>query len=61
MKAAVVPKVGGKWEVREIPMSLIVTAGCVPVQRGETRPGDGVWFSLVENHWHGAGGVSNGR
>jgi hypothetical protein len=26
MKAAVVPKVGGKWEVREIPMSLIVTA-----------------------------------
>jgi hypothetical protein len=46
---------------REIPMSLIVTAGCVPVQRGETRPGDGVWFSLVENHWHGAGGVSNGR
>jgi hypothetical protein len=61
MRAALVPKVGGKWEVREIPMSLIVTADCVPVQRGETRPGDVVWFSLVENHWHGAGGVSNGK
>jgi hypothetical protein len=38
MKAAVVPKVGGKWKVREIPMSLIVTAGCVRYSAGRPDP-----------------------
>jgi hypothetical protein len=35
MKAAVVPKIGRKFQITEILMLLIVTAGCVLVQRGE--------------------------
>ena len=39
--------------------TLIVTAGCGWVQREggpieEIRPGDVVWFSPGEKHWHGA-------
>jgi quercetin dioxygenase-like cupin family protein len=39
--------------------ALIVTAGCGWVQREggpveEIRPGDVVWFSPGEKHWHGA-------
>ncbi len=39
--------------------TLIVTAGCGLVQRWggpieEIRPGDVVWISPGEKHWHGA-------
>jgi quercetin dioxygenase-like cupin family protein len=39
--------------------TLIVQAGCGRVQRWdgrieEIRPGDVVWFSPGEKHWHGA-------
>jgi quercetin dioxygenase-like cupin family protein len=39
--------------------TLIATAGCGWVQREgsqveEIRPGDVVWFSPGEKHWHGA-------
>ena len=39
--------------------TLIVTAGCGQAQRWggpieEIRPGDVVWFSPGEKHWHGA-------
>jgi len=39
--------------------TLIITAGCGWVQREggpieEIRPGDVVWFSSGEKHWHGA-------
>jgi hypothetical protein len=37
MKAVVVLRLGGKWKGREILMSLIMTAGCVLVQRREIR------------------------
>ena len=38
---------------------MIVTAGCGRAQRvggpiEEIRPGDIVWFSPGEKHWHGA-------
>ena len=38
---------------------MIVTTGCGRVQREggpieEIRPGDVVWFSPGEKHWHGA-------
>ncbi len=38
---------------------MIVTAGCGFVQRWngpieEIRPGDVIWFSPGEKHWHGA-------
>jgi quercetin dioxygenase-like cupin family protein len=38
--------------------TLVVTAGCGLVQRWggpieEIRPGDVVWFSPGEKHWHG--------
>jgi quercetin dioxygenase-like cupin family protein len=41
------------------PETLIVTAGCGRAQRWggpveEIRPGDVVWFSPGEKHWHGA-------
>ena len=47
------------WHTHPLGQSLIVTAGCGWVQREdgpveEIRPGDVVWFSPGEKHWHGA-------
>jgi quercetin dioxygenase-like cupin family protein len=48
------------WHTHPLGQTLIVTAGCGRVQREggqieEIRPGDVVWFSPGEKHWHGAG------
>lgn len=47
------------WHSHPLGQTLIVTAGCGlaqgwggPVQ--QIRPGDVVWFSAGEKHWHGA-------
>jgi quercetin dioxygenase-like cupin family protein len=47
------------WHTHPLGQTLIVTAGCGWVQRDggpveEIRPGDVVWFSPGERHWHGA-------
>ena len=47
------------WHMHPLGQMLIVTAGCGWVQRlggaiEEVRPGDVVWFSPGEKHWHGA-------
>jgi quercetin dioxygenase-like cupin family protein len=47
------------WHTHPLGQTLIVTAGCGRVQRWggpieEIRPGDVVWFSPSEKHWHGA-------
>ena len=47
------------WHTHPLGQSLIVTAGCGLVQRWggpieEIRPGDVVWISPGEKHWHGA-------
>ena len=47
------------WHTHPLGQTLIVTAGCGWVQREggpveEIRPGDVVWFSPNEKHWHGA-------
>jgi quercetin dioxygenase-like cupin family protein len=47
------------WHTHPFGQSLIITAGCGWVQReGEIRqeihPGDTVYFSPGEKHWHGA-------
>ena len=47
------------WHTHPLGQTLIVTAGCGRVQREggpieEIRPGDVVWFSPGEKHWHGA-------
>jgi quercetin dioxygenase-like cupin family protein len=47
------------WHTHPLGQTLIVTAGCGWVQREgapveEIRPGDVVWFSPGEKHWHGA-------
>ena len=47
------------WHTHPFGQTLIVTAGCGWVQREggqieEIRPGDVVWFSPGEKHWHGA-------
>jgi quercetin dioxygenase-like cupin family protein len=47
------------WHTHPLGQTLIVTAGCgwVPRDGGpveEIRPGDVVWFSPGERHWHGA-------
>jgi quercetin dioxygenase-like cupin family protein len=47
------------WHTHPLGQTLIVTAGCGWAQRWdgqkeETRPGDVVWFSPGEKHWHGA-------
>jgi len=47
------------WHTHPLGQTLIVTAGCGWVQREggpieEMRPGDVVWFSPGEKHWHGA-------
>jgi quercetin dioxygenase-like cupin family protein len=47
------------WHSHPLGQHLIVTAGCGRVQRWggpieEIRPGDVVWASPGEKHWHGA-------
>ena len=47
------------WHTHPLGQTLIVTAGSGRVQRDrgaieEIRPGDVVWFSPNEKHWHGA-------
>jgi len=47
------------WHTHPFGQHLIVTAGCGWAQREggpveEIRPGDVVWFSPGEKHWHGA-------
>ena len=47
------------WHTHPLGQILIVTAGCGRVQRWggpieQIRPGDVVWFSPGEKHWHGA-------
>ena len=47
------------WHAHELGQTLLVTAGCGRVQHWdgpieEIRPGDVVWISPGEKHWHGA-------
>ena len=47
------------WHTHPLGQTLIVTAGCGWAQcwggtTEELRPGDVVWFSPGEKHWHGA-------
>ena len=47
------------WHTHPLGQTLIVMSGCGRVQREggpieEIRPGDVVWFSPSEKHWHGA-------
>ncbi len=47
------------WHSHPLGQTLIVTAGCGRVQRAggpieSIRPGDVVWISPGEKHWHGA-------
>ena len=47
------------WHTHPLGQTLVVTAGCGLAQRWEgpieeIRPGDVVWFSPGEKHWHGA-------
>lgn len=47
------------WHTHLLGQTLIVTAGCGLVQRWggsieQIRPGDVIWFSPGEKHWHGA-------
>jgi quercetin dioxygenase-like cupin family protein len=47
------------WHTHPLGQTLIVTTGVGWAQREggpveEIRPGDVVWFSLNEKHWHGA-------
>lgn len=47
------------WHTHPLGQTLIVTAGCGRAQRWggpveEIRPGDVIWFSPGEKHWHGA-------
>ena len=49
----------GAWHTHPLGQTLIVTAGCGWAQRQggpieEIHPGDVVWFSPSEKHWHGA-------
>jgi quercetin dioxygenase-like cupin family protein len=47
------------WHTHPLGQTLIVTYGCGWAQRWggpreEIRPGDVIWFSPGEKHWHGA-------
>jgi len=47
------------WHTHPLGQTLIVTAGCGWAQREggpveEIHPGDVIWFSASEKHWHGA-------
>lgn len=51
------------WHTHPLGQTLIVTAGCGWVQRlggpvEEIRPGDVVWISPGEKHWHGATAIT---
>jgi quercetin dioxygenase-like cupin family protein len=51
------------WHTHPLGQTLIVTSGCGRAQRWggpveEIRPGDVVWFSPGEKHWHGAAPVT---
>ncbi len=53
------PSARTDWHTHPLGQTLIVTAGCGWVQRWEgpieeIRPGDVVWISPGEKHWHGA-------
>jgi quercetin dioxygenase-like cupin family protein len=53
------PSARTAWHTHPLGQTLIVTAGFGRVQRWggpieEIRPGDVVWFSPGEKHWHGA-------
>ena len=53
------PSARTAWHTHPLGQTLIVTAGCGWAQREgsaieEIRPGDVVWFSPGEKHWHGA-------
>jgi quercetin dioxygenase-like cupin family protein len=53
------PSARTAWHTHPLGQTLIVTAGCGRVQRWggpveEIRPGDVVWISPSEKHWHGA-------
>lgn len=54
-----VPGARTAWHTHPLGQTLIVTAGLGWVQREggsieEVRPGDIIWFSPQEKHWHGA-------
>ena len=47
------------WHTHPLGQTLLVTSGCGWAQREgepveEIRPGDVIWFSPREKHWHGA-------
>lgn len=47
------------WHTHPLGQTLVVTSGCGRVQKWgeaieEIRPGDVVWISPGEKHWHGA-------
>ena len=47
------------WHTHPLGQTLIVVSGCGWAQREgspveEIRPGDVIWFSAGEKHWHGA-------
>ncbi len=47
------------WHTHPLGQTLIVTSGCGWAQRWggpieQIRPGDVIWFSPGEKHWHGA-------
>ena len=53
------PRARTAWHTHPLGQTLIVTVGLGRVQREggpieEVRPGDVVWFSPGEKHWHGA-------
>ncbi len=59
--ASVTFEPGGRtaWHTHPLGQTLLITAGCGWAQREggpveEIRPGDVVWFSPGEKHWHGA-------
>jgi quercetin dioxygenase-like cupin family protein len=53
------PSARTAWHAHALGQTLIVTAGCGRVQSWggpvkEIRPGDVIWISPGEKHWHGA-------
>ena len=51
------------WHTHPLGQTLLITAGCGWVQREgglvkEVHPGDVVWFSAGERHWHGATAIT---
>ena len=51
------------WHTHPLGQTLIIISGCGWVQREggaveEIHPGDVVWFSAGEKHWHGATSTS---